>query len=285
MADLLGALGALGIRHDALGIPGHLPVRIHGAPITSREWRVPAGVSSQFTSALCLLAAQQPADQGPIRIALEGRQVSVPYVDMTLALLEAQGIRAAREGTGAIRVHPAPAAHALIQVELDASALAYFLAAAAVTGTAVEADGIGAGSLQGDVVLARAFERMGCRLALGRDSISLRGGPLQGIEIDMGSMPDAALTLAAVAALARGPTRITNVAHLRLKECDRIRAARLALESLGARADEGPDWLAIHPSGRLWPAGLRTVDDHRVAMAFPGFWDELERFRAHHRGR
>ena len=254
---------------------------------------------------LCLLAAQQPADQGPIRIALEGRQVSVPYVDMTLALLEAQGIRAVREGASAIRVHPARAAHALIPVEVDASALSYFLAAAAVTGTAVEADGIGAGSLQGDVALARAFERMGCRLALGRDSIALGGGPLQGIEIDMESMPDAALTLAAVAALARGPTKITNVAHLRLKECDRIRAARLALEGLGARVDEGPDWLAIHPSGRLRPAVIRTFDDHRVAMAFavlslvapgieienpgcvaksfPGFWDELERFKAHHR--
>lgn len=308
MADLFEALGALGIRIEALGRPGHLPVRVHGGAIEPRVWRVRAGVSSQFTSALCLLAARQPA--GPVRIELEGQAVSRPYVDLTLAMMSAHGVRAERDGADALVVHPATPSSAVIPVEVDASSASYLLAAAAVTGTAVEVPGLGLGSHQGDVGFARVLERMGCRLEPGRDSIALAGGPLSGVEVDLCSMPDVALTLAAVAAVARGPTRITNVASLRVKESDRIAAAARALERLGAGVEEGPDWLAIHPRGgerpadRLLSASIDTRDDHRVAMAFavlglvapgieirdpgcvaksfPGFWTELERFAAHH---
>jgi 3-phosphoshikimate 1-carboxyvinyltransferase len=149
---------------------------------------------------------------------------------------------------------------------------------------------------------------MGCELALGAGSIRLRGRALRGIEIDMETMPDVVLTLAAVAARASGPTRITNIANLRLKECDRIHAAAAELGRLGVAVEEGPDFLVIHPlpGGELRPARIHTYDDHRVAMAFavlglvspgieiedpgcvaksfPGFWQELERFRAHHEG-
>jgi 3-phosphoshikimate 1-carboxyvinyltransferase len=303
MADLLQSLRALGIRQDFLSRPEHLPVRIHGGPLCSSDWRVSTSQSSQFASALCLLAAQQPA--GPIRIALEGRQVSSPYLDMTLALMRAQGIRAEREWPESITVHPSRPAHAIIGVETDASAMSYFLAAAALTGTTVEVAGIGLGSVQGDVGFARVLERMGCRLTTGGPtSIRLTGGRLRGIDVDLSAMPDVALTLAAVAALAEGTTRIANVAHLRQKESDRIAAAAAGLRSLGVEVEEGPDWLRIEPRGPLAPARIETFGDHRVAMAFaipglvspgieiadpgcvaksfPGFWSELERFRAHH---
>jgi 3-phosphoshikimate 1-carboxyvinyltransferase len=148
---------------------------------------------------------------------------------------------------------------------------------------------------------------MGCRLELGSDAIRIAGARLEGIEIDMDTMPDVVLTLAVVAALADGPTRIHNIANLRLKECDRINAAARELERLGVTVDEGPDYLVVHPNGSLRPAQIQTYDDHRVAMSFailglisdgieiedpacvaksfPSFWDEFNRFRMHHDGR
>jgi len=303
MGDLLDALAGLGIGIECLQTPGCLPARVRGGPIASRHWTLRGDTSSQFTSSLLLLASQQPAGE-PVRITVTGNVVSRPYVDMTIAMMTACGLDVRREAGEVIVVKPGLPQGETIRVEPDASGMSYFLAAAAVTGTEVEIPGIGAGSAQGDVGLARAFERMGCTLVMGHDSIRLMGGRLRGIEIDMETMPDVVLTLAAVAALAEGSTRITNIANLRLKECDRIHAAAAELQRLGVEVEEGEDWLVIHPHGRVGPGHVHTYDDHRVAMAFavlglvtdgiqiedpacvtksfPAFWDELERFRRHH---
>jgi len=303
MGDLFDALRGLGIRVECLGKEGCLPARVHGGSIAAKDWTIRAGVSSQFTSSLLLLASRMPA--GPIRVRLEGNQVSRPYVEMTRSMMRACGIATERVGDDVVVVEPRAPVPDRIPVEVDASGMSYFLAAAAVTGTTVEIPGIGSGSAQGDVGLARAFERMGCELELGPASIRLAGGPLRGIDIDMETMPDVVLTLAAVAGRATGRTRITNIANLRVKECDRIHAAAAELTRLGARVEEGKDYLVIDPAP-LAGARIQTYDDHRVAMAFavlglvvpgveiedpgcvaksfPGFWEELERFRAFHDG-
>lgn len=304
MGDLLAALRAVGIRCDCLAKPDCLPVRVHGSSPQSRRWRIHAGVSSQFTSSLLLFASQQPG--APIEVALDGNQVSRPYVEMTRAMMTQCGIRTERKGEDTIVVHPGAPQLDRIQVEADASGMSYFLALAAVTGTTVEIPGIDDTSAQGDVGLAKAFAQMGCKVEFERGRIRIRGGDLRGIDIDMETMPDVVLTLGAVAARAKGSTRITNIANLRVKECDRIHAAAAELTRLGQRVEEGPDWLVIQPSGVLKPAQVHTYDDHRVAMAFsilgllqpgiaiedpkcvtksfPDFWNEFDRFRAHHDG-
>ncbi len=305
MGDILDALRALGIRCECLGNEGCLPVRVHGGRPSTNLWRIHGGVSSQFTSSLLLYAAQQPGPE-PVTLEITGNQVSRPYVEMTRALMKVCGLSAERAREDALVVRPGRPSVARIPVEADASGMSYFLAAAAVTGTTVEIPGIGGGSAQGDVGLARAFERMGCEVVLGADSIRITGRALRGIEIDMETMPDVVLTLAAVAARAEGPTRITNIANLRVKECDRIHAAANELTRLGVEVVEGEDWLLIQPLGKLVPARIHTYDDHRVAMAFsvlglvhegvaiedpacvaksfPGFWEELGRFTRHHNG-
>lgn len=305
MGDILSALRALGIRCECLGQEGCLPVRVYGGRPSTRHWRIHGGVSSQFTSSLLLYAAQQPGSE-PVTIQLEGHQVSRPYVEMTRALMGLCGISAERVREDELRVVPGRPRVERIPVEVDASGMSYFLAAAALTGTTVVIPGIGAGSAQGDVGLARALERMGCQVALGDDHIRITGGELHGIDIDMETMPDVVLTLAAVAARARGVTRITNIANLRVKECDRIHAAANELTRLGVEVVEGQDSLEIRPFGTLVPARIHTYDDHRVAMAFsvlglvqeglaiadpacvtksfPGYWEELTRFTRHHDG-
>jgi len=304
MGDLVAALRDIGIRCEELGAPGRLPLRVHGGTPSGRLWRVRGDVSSQFASALLLLAAQQPA--GPIRIVIEGVAVSRPYVELTRRLLERAGVVARRDAGDALVVHPGVPSAAELTVEPDATAAACFLAAAALTCTTAVVAGLGADSAQGDVAFAPLLRAMGCDVELAPDRIEVTGGPLSGVEVDLGATPDVALTLAALAAAAEGPTRITNVAHLRHKESDRLRAAASELARLGARVEEGADSLRIHPPAHLRAARIRTWNDHRVAMAFallglvaegieiedpacvdksfPGFWVELERFRAHHEG-
>lgn len=304
MHHLLESLAAMGVRHECLAGDGHLPVRIQGSAVRTRDWTVQGSVSSQFVSSLLIFAAQQPA--GPISVTVPGHLVSRPYVEMTAQMLRDCGIEVQRDAERqSWIVHPAEPRTASIRIEADASGMSYFLAAAALTQTTVVIPGIGRRSVQGDVGFARVLERMGCKLRFEEDSIEIEGAPLTGVEVDMEEMPDTVLTLAAVASQATGETRITNIANLRVKECDRIHAAVTELRRLGVDAEDGADFIVIRPTGRITPATVHTYNDHRVAMSFgllrllhdgvgienegcvaksfPGFWTELARFVGHHR--
>jgi 3-phosphoshikimate 1-carboxyvinyltransferase len=304
MHHLLESLAALGVRYECLAGEGHLPVRVWGGPVRARDWVVDGSVSSQFVSSLLIFAAQQ--ESGPVTVTVPGHLVSEPYVEMTARMLRDCGIPVERtKGRKVWTVHPAEPRTDRIKIEVDASGMSYFLAAAALTRTKVIIPGIGSGSAQGDVGFARILEKMGCRLRFGADWLELEGRPLKGVDVDMEVMPDTVLTLAAVASQAQGATRITNIANLRVKECDRIHAAVTELRRLGIDAVDGPDSIVIRPTGRIEPATVRTYNDHRVAMSFgllrllrdgiqienegcvaksfPGFWSELSRFVSHHR--
>lgn len=303
MGDLLDAFDRIGIRYECLREKGHLPVRVHKSAPTSRDWTIEGATSSQFTSSLILLAARQPNPQ-PITITVQGKQVSRPYVEMTLQMLGANGIVARAVGAQTYVVEPARPDSGTIEIEADASGMSYFLAAAALTRSTVVIPNIGCDSAQGDVGFARILAAMGAKVSFGPDSITLEGGDLNGVEVDMDEMPDTVLTLVAVAGLAEGRTHIHNIANLRIKECDRIHAAVAELRRLGIKAEEGPDYITVHPGGKVTPAKIETYDDHRVAMAFalpgllhsdiaitdpkcvrksfPTFWSEFERFHRHH---
>jgi 3-phosphoshikimate 1-carboxyvinyltransferase len=190
-------------------------------------------------------------------------------------------------------------------VEPDASAASYFFAAAAVAGGSVTVDGLSARSLQGDVGFVNLLEQMGCRVEWNADSITVHGGALRGVDVDMNAVSDTAQTLAAVAVFADGSTRIRNIAHVRHKETDRISAVATELRRLGVAVDEFPDGLEIHPPQALQPTVVQTYDDHRMAMSFaliglkvpgieiadpgctaktyPGFFEDLARLTANAR--
>lgn len=306
MGDLLEAFDAMGVLYECLSAPGVLPIRIQGGLATNCDWTVRGDTSSQFTSSLLLLAAQQrEGGAGEVTVRVRGRLVSRPYVNMTIQMIREVGIAVRVADADTFVVTPGEPKRGVIQVEPDASGMSYFLGAAAVTGTSVLIPGISADSAQGDVGFAGLLERMGCTLAWSREGLLLSSsGKLCGIDCDMDTMPDTVLTLAAVAALAEGSTRIANVGNLRVKECDRLRAAATELQRLGVSVEEGPDYLVIHPSGRINPADIETYDDHRVAMAFslvglcrngvvikepacvaksfPAYWREFARFQDHH---
>jgi 3-phosphoshikimate 1-carboxyvinyltransferase len=240
------------------------PVAINARRLAGGVAHVPGKTSSQFLSALLMSA---PAAQQPVEIHVDGALVSEPYVDMTLGVMAQFGVEVNTSHKGQFRVSPQPYRPNDYDIEPDASAASYFFAAAAVTGGEVTVEGLNRWSLQGDVRFVEALQQMGCEVRYEPNGITVRGRPLKGIDIDMNDISDTAQTLAAVAPFAAGPTRISNVEHMRFKETDRIAALANELRRLGLTVEESAGTLTIHP-GPLRPATIETYNDHRMAMSF-----------------
>jgi 3-phosphoshikimate 1-carboxyvinyltransferase len=270
MGPVLDAVRQLGATVVEDGEPGHLPVTVLGGATgvgTGGERavvRLPGDISSQFVSGLLLAGACLP---GGLRIELSTDAVSRPYLDMTIAVMASFGAAARADGPRAYVVDPGGYRAAAYTVEPDASAASYLFAVAAVCGGRVRVEGLGQGSLQGDVRFVDALERMGCTVERGDDAIEVVGGALHGIEADFEPISDTAQTLAAVAAIADGPTRVTGIGFIRRKETDRIAAVVTELRRAGVGATEEDDGFVVVP-GPIHPATIETYDDHRMAMSF-----------------
>ena len=278
MNDLLEALKALGVEADSLAGTGCPPVRIRANGLHGGGCTVRADKSSQFLSGLLLAAPLAHGDQTVIRV--EGPILSAPYIEITRRMVQDFGGRIDVSGDGRTYTVPGRQTYrvppgGVFPVEPDASAASYFFAAAALTGGRVRVPGIGKNALQGDAAFADVLEAMGCRVTRGDDFLEVEGstGRLRGVTWDMNAISDTVMTLAAVAPFADTPTVIENVAHIRHKETDRLRAVATELQRLGVTVEEREDGITIHPvgpggGGGITPATIRTYDDHRMAMAF-----------------
>jgi 3-phosphoshikimate 1-carboxyvinyltransferase len=272
VGPLVEAMRRLGAEVRYLGTPGRVPLEIAGATLGGGVTGLDAGESSQFLSALLMAGLAAPR---PLTVEVTAL-TSAPYVEVTLAAARRCGGRIetlpAAGGTLRYRVIPGLLPPARLRVEGDASAACYPAAAAALTGGSVLLEGLTAGSPQGDRRFLELLARMGAEVAWSGDEVTVRGGSLQAIEADLSAMPDQVPTLAALAPFARGTTRIRNVAHLRLKESDRLSAMASELRRLGAEVEEGTDRLDI--TGAWWQAApphdrvaVDTHGDHRIAMS------------------
>ena len=266
MGSLLDALPALGVDAVAVHANGSPPIRVTGGSFRGGSTRISGAVSSQFTSSLLINSVLARTD---VEITVSDDLISKPYVAMTVAALAEMGVQVEQEGYTRFVVRSGQKFRGgSVVVEPDASGMSYFLGAAAILGGRVTIPAIGAGSRQGDVGLVDVLVRMGCSSEVTADSITIKGASrLHGVDVDMESMPDVVPTLAVVAAFAEGTTRITNIASLRIKECDRIAAVATELQRMGVDVVEHPDALTI-TGGTPTGAAIRTYDDHRMAMSF-----------------
>jgi 3-phosphoshikimate 1-carboxyvinyltransferase len=295
--DLLDALERLGVH--TISENGCPPVTIETSGWKNAGAEVRGEVSSQFLSGLMLAA---PFAARETCIIFDEELVSRPYLDMTERMLRDWGFELRfRERTRSFRI-PAPQQTTLTSyhIEPDASAASYFFAAAAITGGRVTVPGLGTNSLQGDVRFVDVLKSMGCRVEREADAITVEGGPLHGVDVDMNAISDTVMTLGAVACFATGPTTIRNIAHIRHKETDRLSALATELRRVGAIVEEKPDALCITP-GPLHGAEIETYNDHRMAMSlalvglrvpgivithpgcvtktYPAFFTDLEKLR------
>ena len=282
IGDLVDALRQLGCQIDYLGTPGYPPLKI-GHPDFAANLAAPihvrGDVSSQFLTSL-LMALPLLAHTQAITIDVQGELISKPYIHITLELLARFGIRVENHGWQRF-VIPAGSRYqspGAIHVEADASSASYFIALGAIaTGDngqkSIKIEGVGLDSIQGDIRFAEAAQAMGAVVTGGPNWLQVQRGawPLKAIDLDCNHIPDAAMTLAAMALYADGTTTLRNIASWRVKETDRIAAMACELRKLGATVEEGADFIRITPPASVqdWQAAsIHTYDDHRVAMCF-----------------
>ena len=264
LGPLTQALRGLGVDLVHEIEEGHHPLTIRADGIKGGHITLDAGLSSQFLTALLLLG---PLTAEGLAITVTDL-VSVPYVEITKAMMERFGVGVERDGdTYLVPSRPYTATDYL--VEPDASTASYFLAAAALTGRSVTIPGLGSHSMQGDLRFAGVLSLMGADVTITPESVTVTGpaAGLHGITVNMRDISDTMPTLAAIAPFADGPVRIEDVYNTRVKECDRLEACAQNLRAAGVPVQVGHDWIEIHPA-KPRPAHIACHGDHRIAMAF-----------------
>lgn len=262
--ELMDALNGLGAKVRAERGNGCPPVVIEGCGLRGGGAAIPGNRSSQFLSALLLSA---PYARKPVIVEVIGELIHKPYLDLTADVMEAFGVRLENDRYQQFHVAPGRYQGRGFAIEPDASAASYPLAAAALTGGTVTIRNLSLESRQGDIEFARLLERMGCGLESGPDGLTVHGPfNLKGLDVDMNSCSDVALTLAAVAPFCTTPTHIRNVGHIRLQETDRIHAIVTELRRAGVSVEDRPDGFSIFPAAPR-PTTFETYDDHRMAMS------------------
>jgi 3-phosphoshikimate 1-carboxyvinyltransferase len=315
VAEGVAMLRALGARIDEIEAAERLPLRVHGGGLQGGVLEVGRTASSQFVSALMLVA---PRLARGLEIRFTDEPTSAAYLHLSLAALAAAGVHAEvaygpvllganRPGGGLARITIAqqPIRGGEIAIEPDASSAVYPAAAAVLTGGEVVLEGLPRRSAQPDSHFLDDLALRGARIEELPDGSGTRvraadsvGTGLRPLDSDYARAPDAAVMAMVLAACGDGPSRFTGLGTLRVKESDRIAAVADGLRALGGTVDTGDDWVRVHPlPGRLRPAAIDTVQDHRIAMAFavlglarpgvsirnpqcvrkswPGFWDAL----------
>ena len=260
--ELIAALAAAGVPVESDN--GHLPITISGGGgLLGGLIPVDPSRSSQFVTAVLLVA---PLAERTVELVLTGPTVSRPYLTSTMEVMAAFGAEVEDRGDRFI-VKPTGYRATHYSIEADASAAAYPLVAAAITGGSVGVEGIPASSTQPDLALVKVLESMGCTVRRMTHRLDLVGPPtLRPVDVDMNEAPDAVLALAVACVFAEGKSRIRNVGNLRLKESDRLSGHKIEIRRLGGFAEVEGDDLLVGP-GDLRGAVVQTYDDHRMAMS------------------
>jgi 3-phosphoshikimate 1-carboxyvinyltransferase len=295
---LLEALNTLGVEARSEGKQGFPPVVIQANGLRGGEITLRNIESSQYVSSLLISA---PFARDDFILELQGTIPSMPYVEMTVALMKQFGVEVDRPSSARFLIKARQKYQGITcRIEGDVSSASYFFLAAALCQGRVRVESIIPNTLQGDIGFLRVLEELGCGIIRGDHWVEVTGGRLKSGEIifDFGEMPDMVPTLAVLAACRPGRTIIKNVAHLRIKESNRLEALVKELTKTGIKAQETEDGLIID-GGRPHGAEIETYNDHRIAMSFavlglyvpgikikdpdcvqksfPGFWEEMKK--------
>lgn len=265
MDGLIEGLRALGATVDDDG-RGMLPFTVTPPTSVPNEVRIDSSASSQFVTALLLIAPRLPEG---LTVRHTGEKLpSLPHIDMTCENLRQAGIRVDQPDERTWIVHPGPLVMPEVRVEPDLSNAGPFLAAALVAGGTVRVPGWPSKTTQPGALYPDLFTRMGATCELNDGVLSVTGtGEINPIDADLSPAGEITPTIAALCALATGTSRLTGIGHLRGHETDRLAAIQTELQRLGAKCDADDDSLTIHgtPSGGLQPAAMETYHDHRMA--------------------
>jgi 3-phosphoshikimate 1-carboxyvinyltransferase len=268
---LVEALRNLGARIEYVKEEGYPPIKISGKKLDKDKVSLPANISSQYISSLLLIA---PSLKNGLELELVGKITSVPYIKMTLSLLEQIGVSTSFEGN-TIKVEPKETVQdTTLVVESDWSSASYFYSIVALceVGTTIQLSSYKKDSLQGDSVMAEVYKDFGVETTFGEHTITLTKTTdeiPQHVEYDLSNAPDTAQTIS-VTCLGLGMgCHLAGLHTLPIKETDRLAAMQTELSKFGAKVDIDAESLTLQPTSSLKSdVAVDTYNDHRMAMAF-----------------
>lgn len=300
IGPLVEALRALGANIRYLGEEGFPPMEISGKRLSGGKISIEAGLSSQFISALMMVA---PTMENPLSLDLCGDITSLPYIRMTAEMMRRRGVDVQLD-RDRLTVPNTPYLRSVDDAEPDWSAASFWYEIAAISAGWVTIEGLNNNALQGDREVAGIFERLGVLTDYTDEGAELSATPdlYSRLDVDMSDMPDAVPAVTVTAAMTGIPFRLTGVSSLRIKECDRLEALQRELLKFGIiiefENDDTMVWDGTRRPIREIPS-VETYDDHRIAMAFapaslfmpglvilnpgvvnksyPGYWEDLAR--------
>ena len=262
--DLLETLEQIGCTVESAD--GFLPISITGPAAPAPEASLRTDVTSQYLTALLLSAPGLPSG---LKLRLEGQRASASYIGVTETEMARRGGTVRWKDDVTVFVPPGRYRGGRVVIEGDASAATYHMALATLHRGTASFSNLGSDTRQGEFAFAEVCERAGARIDRGPASVRVSGpAKLKALgTVDFSNMPDAAPTAMAIAPFLPAPTRLTGLATLRVKECDRIAAGTAELRKVGVQVDEDDDAMTIYPADDPHPADLETYEDHRMAMA------------------
>ena len=297
LVDALKQLGAEISYEENDGFP---PIRIKGKKLTQNKVSLAANVSSQYISALLLIA---PKLENGLELTLEGKITSVPYINMTLTLLNEIGVETSFVGNK-ITVKPQfTIQNSQFTIESDWSSASYFYSIVALseTGTEITLSSYKENSTQGDSVLAEIYKNFGVDTSFKDNKIHLKKSQIpnpKSLILNLNNSPDIAQTIAVTCFGLGIGCHLTGLHTLKIKETDRLLALKNELEKLGATVAISDNSLTLEPASSIYPnIKIKTYQDHRMAMAFaplalkvpiviedaevvsksyPAFWNDLK---------
>ena len=265
---LTDALNQLGAKTSCTN--GCPPIKILPQTPTGGTCKLPGNISSQYLSAILMAS---PFFKSDTTIHIEDDLCSKPYVDITLNLMEEFGLEVKNDNYKifTIKGSQSPSPKNIYTVESDASSASYIGALSIILNKPIGIPNLSKKSLQGDIQFLDLLEKMGATIKEHNNSIKITPPEkLKSLgEIDMNHIPDLVMTFAVLAGLSKETTTITNIANLRIKECDRISALECELQKLGAKVKTGKDWIRVSgPYKIISNTEINTYEDHRIALAF-----------------
>lgn len=267
---LVDALNSLGARVEYMEKEGYPPLRIFGSALQGGEISLAGGVSSQYISALLMIA---PLMEKGLTLHLEGAIISKPYINLTLQLMEQYGVKADWSGQ-TIKVRPQDYHPIPFTVESDWSAASYWYSMMVLSKNAeIELLGLFKNSLQGDAAGAKLFAQLGVGTTYTDRGVILKhnGNRTKKLNYNFVNEPDLAQTFVVTCVLLNIPFRFTGLQSLKIKETDRIEALKTELCKLGYLLTDSNDSILEWNGERCEPQAhpvIATYEDHRMAMAF-----------------
>jgi len=262
--DLVEALGPLGVGINSLNGGGCLPIYVEPG-FEGGETILKGDKSSQYSSSILISA---PYAQRDIVMHIDRKLISKPFIDITIGMMRDFGVEVVNEDYGKFTVKAGQRYKAReYDIEGDYSGSAFFFEMAAISGGKMRVNNLSRDTYQGEKKFLELLEQMGCGVEYGPDYVEVVGGPLHGIEVDMGDYPDLVPALAVTAAFANGESKFTGISHLKEKECDRLMAIVEELDKMGIEARCTDDSLIV-VGGKPHGAVISAHKDHRIAMAF-----------------